>query len=55
MEKPRQITRIFKFSSVALAFGGPKKAFSMTYRKNGSFKRQLSQPLNIYTLDAITF
>ena len=31
-----------------------KKAFSMTNRKNSSFKRTLSQPLNIYTLDAIT-
>ena len=53
MEKPSYHTYTFSFS--ALAFGGPKKAFSMTYRKNGSFKRTLSQPLNIYTLDAITF
>ena len=35
--------------------GDQKQAFSMTNRKNGSFKRTLSQPLNIYTLDAITF
>ena len=32
-----------------------KKAFSMTYRNNVSFKRTLSQPLNINTLDVITF
>ena len=34
---------------------GHKKDFCMTYRKNGYFKRTLSQSLNIYTLDAITF
>ena len=44
------------FSSSALAFVGPKKeAFSMTYKKNSSFKRILSQALNLHTLDGITF
>ena len=28
---------------------------SMTNRENGFFKRFLSQPLNLYTLDVITF
>ena len=45
----------YTFSSSALTFGGKKKAFIMTNRKNSSFKRTLSQQLNIYTLDAITF
>ena len=31
------------------------KAFSMTKRKNSSFKRTLPQLLNMHTLDAITF
>ena len=53
MEKP--VKSHVYVSSSALAFGGLKKAFSMTYRKNGSFKSSLSHPLNIYTLDAITF
>ena len=32
-----------------------KKAFSVTNRKNSSFKRILSKPLHMYALDAIAF
>ena len=35
--------------------GDQKQTFGITNRKNGSFKITLSQPLNIYTVDAIEF
>ena len=49
----RQITHThFRLARSLLAT--QKEAFSMTNRKNSSFKRTLSQLLNIYILDAIT-
>ena len=53
MEKPVK-SHVYVFVQRA-RFWWAKKTFSMTYRKNGFLKRTLSQPLNIYTLDAITF
>ena len=53
MEKPLK-SHVYVFVERA-RFWWAKKAFSMTYRKNGFFKRTLSHRLNINTLDAITF
>ena len=55
--KNRKIIKVYliHFRLACSRLAGQKKTFSMTNRKNNSFKRTLSQLLNIYTLDAIAF
>ena len=53
VEKPVK-SHVHIFVSRSL-LAGQRKAFSMTKKKNSSFKRTLPQLLNMHTLDAITF
>ena len=53
MEKPVK-SHVHIFVSRSL-LARKRKTFTMTKRKNSSFKRTLPQLLNTYTLDAIAF